>query len=246
VIPKSTSSAGVLICWGGGPSARGLCFGRVSLQALLTKASSLRDHVAMAFLLVGDALVALLLTLEQGGGAFGRNRGLAPGIVAHFRSLTPLSLSARFEAFLAAGPRALDGKVIGACMSRHRHREFLRFLKQIDKQTAADLDLHLIVDNYATHKTPAVKRWLKVHPRFHLHFTPTSASWLNMVERFFAEITRKRIRRGVFKSVDELESAIMEYLENHNADPKPFIWTKSAGEILEKVARAKQAVESQH
>jgi len=147
---------------------------------------------------------------------------------------------------LFAALNMLDGKVIGACMSRHRHRQFLRFLKQIDKQTAADLDLHLIVDNYATHKTPAVKRWLKVHPRFHLHFTPTSASWLNMVERFFAEITRKRIRRGVFKSVDELESAIMEYLENHNADPKPFIWTKSAGEILEKVARAKQAVESQH
>jgi transposase len=109
----------------------------------------------------------------------------------------------------------------------------------------------LIVDNYATHKTPAVKRWLKAHPRFHLHFTPTSASWLNMVERFFAEITRKRIRRGAFKSVAQLKSAIiksaiMEYLENHNADPKPFVWTKSAGEILEKVARAKQALESQH
>ena len=91
-----------------------------------------------------------------------------------------------------------------------------------------------------------MKRWLKAHPRFHLHFTPTSASWLNMVERFFAEITRNRIRRGVFKSVAELQSAIMEYLENHNADPKPFIWTKSAGEILEKVTRAKQALESQH
>ena len=96
------------------------------------------------------------------------------------------------------------------------------------------------------HKTPAVKRWLKAHPRFHLHFTPTSASWLNMVERFFAEITRKRIRRGAFKSVAELKNAIMEYLENHNADPKPIIWTKSAGQILEKVARAKQALESQH
>jgi hypothetical protein len=109
-----------------------------------------------------------------------------------------------------------------------------------------NLDLHLIVDNYATHKTPAVKRWLKAHPRFHLHFTPTSASWLNMVERFFAEITRNRIRRGAFTSVSELKSAIMEYLENHNADPKPFVWTKSAGEILEKVARAKQVLESQH
>lgn len=147
---------------------------------------------------------------------------------------------------LFAALNMLDGKVIGACMPRHRHREFLRFLKQIDQQTPANLDLHLIADNYATHKTPGVKRWLKAHPRFHLHFTPTSASWLNMVERFFAEITRNRIRRGAFKSVAELKSAIMQYLENHNADPKPFIWTKSAGEILEKVARAKQALESQH
>jgi transposase len=147
---------------------------------------------------------------------------------------------------LFAALNVLDGKVIGACLPRHRHREFLRFLKLIDHETPANLDLHLIVDNYATHKTPAVKRWLKAHPRFHLHFTPTSASWLNMVERFFAEITRNRIRRGVFKSVAELKAAITDYLEKHNADPKPFVWTKSAGEILEKVARAKQALESQH
>ena len=143
-------------------------------------------------------------------------------------------------------PMKLDGQVIGTCMPRHRHREFLRFLKLIDQQTPAGPDLHLVVDNYATHKTPAVKRWIKAHPRFHLHFTPTSASWLNMVERFFAEITRKRIRRGAFKSVAELKRAIMDYLENHNANPKPFVWTKSAGQILEKVARAKQALESQH
>jgi len=147
---------------------------------------------------------------------------------------------------LFAALNMLDGKVIGTCMKRHRHREFVNFLKLIDKSTPASLDLHLIVDNYATHKTPAVKRWLKTHTRFHLHFTPTSASWLNMVERFFGEITRKRIRRGVFTSVAELESAIMLYLENHNAAPKPFVWTKSAGEILEKVARAKQVLESQH
>ena len=147
---------------------------------------------------------------------------------------------------LFAALNMLDGTVIGAGMPRHRHREFLRFLKLIDQQTPAGLDLHLIVDNYATHKTPAVKRWIKLHPRFQLHFTPTSASWLNMVERFFAEITRKRIRRGAFKSVAELKDAIIEYLENHNADPKPFIWTKSAGQILEKVARAKQALKSQH
>jgi transposase len=147
---------------------------------------------------------------------------------------------------LFAALSMLDGTVIGHCMPRHRHREFLRFLKIIDERTEPDLDLHLIVDNYATHKTPAVKRWLKRHPRFHLHFIPTSSSWLNMVERFFAEITRKRIRRGVFKSVAELKEAIMTYLDNHNADPKPFIWTKSAVQILEKVARAKQALESQH
>lgn len=147
---------------------------------------------------------------------------------------------------LFAALNMLDGTVIGTCLPRHRHREFLRFLRLIDQKTQQGLDLHLVVDNYATHKTPGVKRWLKAHPRFHLHFTPTSASWLNMVERFFAEITRNRIRRGAFKSVAELKCAIMDYLENHNAAPKPFVWTKSAGQILEKVARAKQALESQH
>ena len=147
---------------------------------------------------------------------------------------------------LFAALNMLDGTVIGECMPRHRHREFLRFLKTIDERTQPNLDLHLIVDNYATHKTPAVKRWLKRHSRFHLHFTPTSGSWLNMVERFFAEITRKRIRRGVFKSVDELKQAIMDYLDNHNGHPKPYVWTKTAAEIFSKVARAKQASESQH
>lgn len=147
---------------------------------------------------------------------------------------------------LFAALNMLDGTVIGQCMPRHRHREFLRFLKTIDERTLPNLDLHLIVDNYATHKTPAVKRWLKRHSRFHLHFTPTSGSWLNMVERFFAEITRKRIRRGVFKSVDELKQAIMDYLNHHNGSPKPYVWTKTAAEIFSKVARAKQALESQH
>ena len=147
---------------------------------------------------------------------------------------------------LFAALNMLDGRVIGTCLPHHRRREFLRFLRLIDQKTPQGLDLHLVVDNYATHKTPAVKRWLKTHPRFHLHFTPTSASWLNMVERFFAEITRNRIRRGAFTSVAELKAAIMDYLENHNADPKPFVWTKSAGEILERVVRAKQALESLH
>jgi transposase len=147
---------------------------------------------------------------------------------------------------LFAALNVLTGAVIGRCLPRHRRREFLRFLKQIDIKTPADLDLHLIVDNYATHKTAEVRRWLAAHPRFHLHFTPTSASWVNRVERFFAEITEKRIRRGTFKSVADLEKAIMDYLEHHNADPKPFVWTASAGSILEKVARAKQALESVH
>lgn len=144
---------------------------------------------------------------------------------------------------------ALDvatGKVIGQCMKRHRHQEWLKFLQTIDRATPKTLDLHLIIDNYATHKHPAVEAWLAKHPRFHMHFTPTSASWLNQVERFFGMITDKRIRRGAFKSVAELETAIMDYLDQHNAQPKPFVWTKSPGEILEKVARAKQALESHH
>src|SRR5437773_2417079 len=147
------------------------------------------------------------------------------------------------------GGRAVEGRHPPAraqAADGEGHREFLRFLKTIDQRTLPNLDLHLIVDNYATHKTPAVKRWLKRHSRFHLHFTPTSGSWLNMVERFFAEITRKRIRRGVFKSVDELKQAIMDYLNHHNGSPKPYVWTKTAAEIFSKVVRAKQALESQH
>ena len=112
--------------------------------------------------------------------------------------------------------------------------------------TPKDLDLNLIADTYATHKHPTVKAWLTKHPRFHMHFTPTSASWLNQVERFFGLITEKRIRRSVFSSVDELQTAVMDYLARHNAQPKPFVWIKSAGEILERVARAKQVSESQH
>ena len=142
---------------------------------------------------------------------------------------------------------ALDvatGAVIGQCMKRHRHQEFLRFLRTIDQQTAKALDLHLILDNYATHKHAKVAAWLEKHPRFHLHFTPTSASWLNLVERFFGMITQERIRRGVFTSVDQLETAIRDYLDHHNADPKPFVWTKSADDILAKVNRARAALET--
>jgi len=130
--------------------------------------------------------------------------------------------------------------------NRPGHQEWLKFLRLIDRSTPNGLDLHLIADNYATHKHPAVKAWLAKHPRFHMHFTPTSASWLNQVERFFGLITGDRIRCGVFKSVAELETAIYDYLDQHNVDPKPFVWTKSATDILEKVARGRQALESQH
>jgi len=140
----------------------------------------------------------------------------------------------------------LDGKVIGDCMPRHRHQEFIRFLKKIDNETPAGLDLHLIVDNYGTHKHPRVKSWLRWHPRFHLHFIPTSSSWLNMVERWFREITDKRIRRGTFKSVPDLIAAIMDYLENHNQNPRVFVWSAPADKILTKIAICKEALVTLH
>jgi len=140
----------------------------------------------------------------------------------------------------------LDGKVIGDCMSRHRHQEFIRFLKKIDNETPSELDLHLIADNYGTHKHPRVKSWLRRHPRFHLHFIPTSSSWLNMVERWFREITDKRIRRGTFRSVSELISAIEEYLNNHNQNPKVFVWTASVERIMTKVAKSKEVLDALH
>jgi transposase/AraC-like DNA-binding protein len=147
---------------------------------------------------------------------------------------------------LFAALEVATGKVIGQCMKRHRHQEWLKFLRRIDAETPKHLDVHLIADNYATHKHANVKAWLKRHPRFHMHFTPTSGSWLNQVERFFGLITGDRIRCGVFRSVAELEAAIHEYLEHHNADPKPFVWTATAAAILEKVARGRQALESEH
>jgi transposase len=143
---------------------------------------------------------------------------------------------------LCAALNVAEGRLIGQCMPRHRHQEFIKFLKRIDAETPHELDLHLIVDNYATHKHPNVQRWLKRHRRFHLHFIPTSSSWLNLVERWFREITDKRIRRGVFKSVAQLIAAIQAYIENQNSDPKPFVWTAKAQEILEKVGRARAAL----
>lgn len=147
---------------------------------------------------------------------------------------------------LFAALDVLKGEVIGQCMKRHRHQEFLRFLKTIDRNTPAHLDIHCIVDNYATHKKQEVKDWLKKHPRFHFHFIPTSSSWLNLVERWFREITTKRIRRGAFTSVPELEKAITDYIAHHNADPQPFVWTKSASAIVQKVNRGKALLETLH
>jgi transposase/DNA-binding XRE family transcriptional regulator len=147
---------------------------------------------------------------------------------------------------LFAALSMLDGKVIGDCMPRHRHQEFIRFLKKIDKETPFGLDLHLIVDNYCTHKHPRVKSWLKRHPRFYLHFTPTSASWLNLVERFFREITDKRIRRGSFQNVSALIKAIEDYLENHNQNPKVFVWSAPVERILEKISKCKEVLDALH
>jgi transposase len=147
---------------------------------------------------------------------------------------------------LFAALSMLDGKVIGECMPRHRHQEFIRFLSKIDLETSAELDLHIIVDNYATHKHPRVKSWLRRHPRFHLHFIPTSSSWVNMVERWFREITDKRIRRGIFRNVPELITAIQTFLENHNQNPRIFTWTASVESILTKVSKCKEALDSLH
>jgi transposase len=137
----------------------------------------------------------------------------------------------------------LHGEIIGTCMPRHRHQEWIKFLELLDQQTPPDLDLHLIVDNYRTHKHAKVQRWLKKHPRFHVHFIPTSSSWLNLIERWFRNLTDKRIRRGVFRSVPELVEAILEYINQHNLDPKPFVWTAKAEDILAKVERARRALE---
>jgi transposase len=145
-------------------------------------------------------------------------------------------------ATLFAALDTLDGRVISMCDDRHRHQEWLRFLRIIDKLTPKDKQVHLIVDNYATHKHPLVKRWLERRPRFHMHFTPTSCSWLNMVERFFRDLTEKQLRRGVFRNVEELLESIGEYIDNHNRQPKPFIWTAKASDILEKVKRARAAL----
>lgn len=144
---------------------------------------------------------------------------------------------------LFAALEMTEGRIIGTCMNLHRHQEWIKFLKLIDQETPAHLDLHLIVDNYSTHKHPKVKAWLNRHPRFRQHFVPTSSSWLNMVERWFRDLTDKRIRRGVFKSVPDLIAAIEAYIEHHNNNPKPFVWTAKAEDIIAKYRRAKAVLD---
>lgn len=144
---------------------------------------------------------------------------------------------------LFAALNVADGKIIGSCMAQHRHQEWIRFLKQIDTETPPGLDLHLILDNYATHKHPRVKRWLARHPRFHMHFIPTSSSWLNLVERWFREISEKRIRCDSFRNVDELVETILDYLDHSNDNPRPFVWSAPAERILDKYRRARAVLE---
>jgi transposase len=144
---------------------------------------------------------------------------------------------------LFAALEMVEGRILGTCMDRHRHQEWIKFLKLIDRQTPPELDLHLIVDNYSTHKHAKVKAWLRRHPRFHLHFVPTSSSWLNMIERWFRELTDKQIRRGVFKSVADLIAAIEDYIQHHNQNPKPFVWTAKAEDIIAKYRRAKAVLD---
>lgn len=147
---------------------------------------------------------------------------------------------------LFAALDVLKGEVIGQCLPRHRHQEFLKFLKMVDKKTPSHLQLHCIVDNYATHKKQEVKDWLAKHPRFHFHFIPTASSWLNLVERWFRDITTDRIRRDAFSSIDELQTAIYDYIKHNNENPKPFVWTKSADDIITKVNRGKAILETLH
>ena len=147
---------------------------------------------------------------------------------------------------LFAALNTLDGKVIGQCLPRHRHQEFLKFLRILDRHTPKQVDLHLILDNYSTHNHPDVKQWLTKHPRFCFHFVPTSSSWLNMIERWFSQITDKRIRRGVFPSVKSLIDAINSYIQINNLNPKPFVWTVAVETILNKVKHANEVLETPH
>jgi len=147
---------------------------------------------------------------------------------------------------LFAAMNIADGKIISTCMKQHRHQEWLKFLNKVKNEVPDGKEVHIICDNYATHKHAKVKAWQKRNKLFHFHFTPTSASWLNMIERFFRDITENRLKRGVFRSVEELTKAIEDYIEHHNEKPKPFIWTATATDILEKVKRGRMKLNKLH
>ena len=164
--------------------------------------------------------------------------GLAGRSVVHYKRHGTTTLFAALS--------MLDGTVIGECHGRHRHQEFLKFLRQLHRAFPHRLALHLILDNYGTHKHPAVQAWLAAHPRFTLHCTPTGASWLNLVESWFSQLTQKRLRRGVFRSVPELIAAINAYLQHYNQTPTPFVWTATVDAILDKVGKCKVILETHH
>jgi transposase len=190
---------------------------------------------------------ALVLSLDEKSQiqALDRTRPLLPvrpGLPAH----QTFDYKRHGTTTLFAALDLLTGAVITKFRKRHRHQEFITFLNEIDAKTPRELDLHVILDNYGSHKTPHVKRWLKKHPRFHLHFIPTGSSWLNLVERLLRELTTQRIRRGAFRSVPELETAIQGWLDEHNADPKPFKWTATVDEILRKVEKYRRTYDTLH
>lgn len=190
---------------------------------------------------------ALVLSLDEKSQiqALDRTRPLLPvrpGLPAH----QTFDYKRHGTTTLFAALDTLTGVVITKFKKRHRHQEFITFLSEIDSKTPRELDLHVILDNYGSHKTPHVKRWLEGHQRFHLHFTPTGSSWLNLVERLLRELTTQRIRRGAFRSVPELEAAIQDWLDEHNADPKPFKWTATVDEILRKVEKYRRTYDTLH
>jgi transposase len=183
---------------------------------------------------VADRLMGIQQDAPRGGRAATKRAAFEAEIIRKTTRETPQNATQWSTRSLA--------KALGSCMPRHRHQEWIKFLKKIDAETPADLDLHLILDNYATLKHPKVKSWLKRHPRFRIHFTPTSSSWLNVIERWFRDITQNRIRNGVFHNVPQLIKAIRDYIDHHNTNPTTFVWTKKAADILEKVARARASL----
>ncbi len=222
-------------------------------------ARGLKPHLATAFKLSNDPRFeeklidvvglyvnppdnAIVLCLDEKQ-ALSRTQPSLPMIKGRAKTMTH-DYQRNGTTTLFAALDVLTGKVIGDCLPRHRHAEFLKFLRKIDKEVPEGLQVHLICDNYATHKHPNVKAWLARHPRFHMHFTPTSSSWLNLVERWFRELTDKALRRGVFHSVPDLITKIEEYLDAHNDNPKPFVWTATVEEILTKIARGRVALEA--